>query len=120
MLKPELKRWDCTDHDPIETWVPDGSEVLYWLTLGIGLAGSEAADNFEVCVATPAGLRSSNGRRFRPRGSAEPLAIVLQSYSWAEVLVEVQTRLDACTGSDWLEVQEKLRTQFLWEYEGMR
>jgi hypothetical protein len=118
LLKPELKHWDCADHDPIENWVPDDAAVIYWLTLGIGLSHSEAADNFQVCVGTPGGLKSAAGRLAKPRGSGYPASIVLQDYSWAGVVTAVQARLDNCVGRDWLEVLQKLRQHFLWEYEG--
>lgn len=35
-------------------------------------------------------------------------------------MVAAQARLDECEGRDWLEIQEKLRGHFIWEYEGMR
>lgn len=46
--------------------------------------------------------------------------ILLESYSWTGVMVAAQARLDECEGRDWLEIQEKLRGHFIWEYEGMR
>jgi hypothetical protein len=120
LIRPELRGFDCYDHDPIEAWVPDDDEVLYWLTLTIGEPGSVGADNFRVCVATPAGLKSPLGQRFRPRGSGQVKAIVVQAYSWNAVLGAIDQRLDACEGHHWDEVNEKLRIQFDWEFEGMR
>jgi hypothetical protein len=120
VLRPELKHWDCSDHDPIEAWVPDDAEVVYWLTLAIGPPESEAADNFQVCVATLAGLKSAAGRVAKPRGPSSPEAIVLQRYSWTGVMAAVRARLEECEARDWLEVQEKLRSRFYWEYEGLR
>jgi hypothetical protein len=119
-IKPELKSFDCTDLDPVEAWVPDHPEVRYWLTMAIGLPGSDAADLFQVCVATLDGLKSERGRSERTRGRGHPQPIVLRSYSWAAVLHAVDERLESCRGRDWLEIQENLRTQFWWEYEGMR
>jgi hypothetical protein len=120
LVRPELRGFDCADLDPIEAWVPDGDEVVYWLTLTIGEPGSVGADDFQVCVATPAGLKSQLGRRSRPRGSGEVKAIVVQEYSWNAVLNAIEERLDACRGHHWGEVQEKLRAHFNWEYKGMR
>ncbi len=49
LLTPELKRWDCTDHDPIEDWVaatlwcleaaalnpaPEGGQMV-WFMAGV-------------------------------------------------------------------------------------
>jgi Immunity protein 8 len=116
---PVLKRFDCTDIDPVERWLPASSEVCYWLTLSIGTADSEAADDFQVCVATPDGLKSSVGRRIKPKGATPP-PIVLQEYSWDGVLLEIDRRLAVCAGTDWAEMQEKLRLLFNWEYEGYK
>lgn len=65
-------------------------------------------------------LKSDHGRRVKPRGAAKARPIVLQPYSWEGVLAATRERLESCTGRDWLEVQEKLRRQFDWEYEGYR
>lgn len=117
---PVLKGWDCADIVDLENWAPAAEDdVVFWLNLSIGTSDSAAADNFEVCVATPAGLNSDRGRRTRPKGRGTPSPIVLQSYSWPAVLEEIQARLRACSGVDWVEMQEKLRLQFAWEYEGM-
>jgi hypothetical protein len=116
---PVLKELDCTDIPDVEKWLPASSEVCYWLTLSIGTSDSEAADNFQVCVATPDGLKSARGRMIKPKGAAPP-PIVLQDYSWDGVLREIDRRLAACAGTDWLAMQEKLRLLFMWEYEGYK
>src|SRR5712672_1151375 len=116
---PVLKGFDCTDIDDVQRWLPASSEVCYWLTLSIGTADAAAADNFQVCVATPDGLKSSVGRRIKPKGAVPP-PIVLQEYSWDGVLREIKGRLAACAGTDWVEMQEKLRLLFIWEYEGYK
>ena len=117
---PELKGWDCADVADLERWSPSDDEVIFWMTLSIGLPGSPAADNFEVCVATPGGLRSALGRETRPRGREAPHPIVLQAYSWPTLWEEIQSRLRASAGTDWFNVQEKLRRRFAWEYEGYK
>jgi hypothetical protein len=116
---PVLKGFDCYDIDDLEQWQPASSYVCYWLTLSVGTADADAADNFQVFVATPDGLKSTLGRRMKPEGAAPP-PIVVQDYSWAEVLREIERRLVACGGSDWLAMQEKLRLLFRWEYEGYK
>jgi hypothetical protein len=116
---PVLKRLFCTDIDDVQRWRPSSSEVCYWLSLSIGTADAEGADDFEVCVATPDGLKSSAGQRIKPKGGNPP-PIVLQEYSWDGVAREIERRLSACAGTDWLEMQEKLRLLFNWEYEGYK
>ena len=81
------------------------------------MSDSEAANDFQVCVATPDGLKSPSGRSSKPKGGRPP-PIVLQDYSWDGVLREIERRLTASAGTDWGEMVEKLRLLFLWEYEG--
>lgn len=118
-LVPVLVHWDCADIAHVEEWLPPGEDVRYWLTLAIGLAGEGATDNFQVCVATPAGLGSGRGQLLLRGGRRTP-PIVVNPYRWEAVRAEISRRLDACRGSDWREVQDRLRTQFLWEYETVR
>ena len=112
---PELKGFDCADHDPIDTWIPDGPSIRYQLTLHIGSSDSSAADLFHIFVCNHAGLKETRRLGVTP-GSATP--IVLSEYSWNAVLEEVNRRLKKCEGRGWFDVQEKLRQQFDWEYEG--
>jgi hypothetical protein len=116
MITPELKDFDCADIDDPATWKPDHDDVLYWLTIRIGQPGSDAADLFNVPVATPSGLKK---RSHEDRRSCPAPPIVINPYSWESVLDEIERRLNSCCGHDWFTVQEKLRTQFHWEYEGM-
>jgi hypothetical protein len=119
MQAPVLKGFDCLEIDDLEHWLPASSEVCFWLTLSIGMADGDAADNFQVCVATPDGLSSAFGRRVKPRGTAPP-PIVVQEYSWAAVRQQIERRLAGSAGGDWGAMQEKLRLWFSWEYEGYK
>lgn len=116
MTTPELKSWKCPDIDHLETWVPDSNKVVYWLELNIGPEDSPSGDNYQVCVATPAGLRSTYGQAIAPACSRGP-SIELAEYSWANVLTEIQARLEAAQSPEWREVQEKLARSFQWEYQ---
>lgn len=88
--------------------------MLYWLTLHIGEPGSTAADLFVVPVTNHAGLHLPEWKQ-RTHRSIAP--IVVDPYSWSEVLSEVQRRIASASGHDWLAVQNKLRTEFMWEFE---
>ena len=115
-ITPVLKDWDCTYHDPIESWQPETDVVDYHLALHIGPPDLEAADLWYVQVFTPAGLARAKqeGQRIGPKPP-----IIVRPYRWSAVLDEAQRRVASCTGFGWLDVQEKLRRQFHWEWEGM-
>ena len=113
---PELKGFDCVDHDPIERWVPEGEAVLYWLVLHIGVPGEPGADLFTVPVANHAGLHDPE---WKQRADRSKSPIVVDPYSWQGVIDEVDRCLQAAAGWDWATVRAKLRERFAWEYEGM-
>ena len=114
-LVPVLKGFDCTDHHPIEEWVPSDDSVWYWLTLEIGTSDSEGADLFSVPVGTSVGLRDARQRGER---SAFPPPIIVNPYDWSAVLAEVDRRLSACADISWAGVADSLRRLFYWEFEG--
>jgi Immunity protein 8 len=116
-VTPELKSVHCSEIDELATWDTERDDVCFWVELSIGLPMSEAADIYQAFVATPTGLTSTLGRKFKPRGSERPRPIVLQRYSWLALLDAIGERLERCAGADWREIQEKLRYHFVWEYE---
>ena len=61
-MTPDLKIVHCADIEDLPSWSPDDDQVCFWLQLSVGLPGSDAADIFQVCVATSAGLRSGGWR----------------------------------------------------------
>ncbi len=117
LLQPEVKWFNCVDHDPIENWVPGTDSVSYNFTLAVGLVNDPACDNFQVLVCTPRGLSEVKASGILI-GPAPP--IVLSDYSWSAVVEETEERLRECRGSKWIEIQEMLRRQFRWEYEDYR
>ncbi len=117
MIEPEIRDFDCMDHDPIDEYVPDRPDVCYWLTVAIGAAGEEGADNFQILVATPKGLKALKqaGHKLGP----EP-PIVVEPYDWSSVYSRLEARVAKCSTHTWTFVMERLRRSFRWEYEGMR
>ena len=48
MLKPEIKKFDSLDHDPIESWNPKNPyDVDIVITFAIGNSNGDEADYFE-------------------------------------------------------------------------
>ncbi len=110
-MRPDLKSWHCADHDSLSTWVPDDNDVVYWLELTLGPEDSETGDRYLVCVATPSGLASTYGQAIAPACSRGPV-ILLKNYSWANVLAEINRRLDAASSPEWPDVQKSLGRHF--------
>lgn len=109
MLEPEIKGWDCIEHDPIEDWIPeDKAAVDIWCNFAIGLRGSGGGDNFSVRVITEAEIRHVNDHRF--------LLIVPYYESWSQILMQVRREIADCKGLSWAQVSEQLARRFKWEY----
>ena len=113
METPALKAFDCIDHDPIDQWMPESDSYVYYsLCLHIGPPDEEGADIFYVDVATPQAIYEHNlGSRMKQRG------IVVNPYSWENVLKEVQSILELCAGDDWSQQSQLLSKHFNWEFE---
>ena len=111
LKKPEIKSWDCTDHDPIEEWKPeDPSLVEYWCNIAIGVEGEEGADNFQVHVVT---------ERMLPQIDDKKYMLVIPFYEgWNQVLETLNSKIEGINELNWSGISEKLSKLFYWEYEG--
>jgi hypothetical protein len=113
MKKPEIKSWDCVDHDPIEKWIPeDPSEVEFWLNIAVGIVGEEGTNNFLVHVVTERKVSSVANKSHM---------LVIPYYSGlSEVLTKINTTLECCNGLNWSDISEQIAKLYKWEYEGMQ
>ena len=115
-MKPQLKAFDCVDHDPIESWSPATTiQVDYWLCLHIGLEESEGADLFYVNILSEKTAQTLSEKEFARRKT-----IVVEPYSWAAVVAALERILRSVEGADWVTMAEQLRTKFDWEFENYR
>ena len=107
-MKPIMISYDCTDHDPIDKWVPDDVfDVDLWMNFIIG-PDDEGGDNFQVRIVTPNNLHGKNSAKH---------AIILDEYSWPKVIAAVEAILEQCQGINWAGVSEQLSQLMCWEYE---
>jgi hypothetical protein len=115
-LVPTLKGFDCADICDVSNWVPEADRVVsYWLTLHIGSPGNAAADLFQVRIANHAGFRGPAGNR-----ASHSCTLLVEPYSWSAVLRGVDSLLANCAAERWVDVQDRLRKVFRWEFEGYR
>ncbi|WP_444912473.1 Imm8 family immunity protein [Microbulbifer sp. PAAF003] len=113
MKTPEIKGWDCIDHDPIEEWVPDDpSDVEFWCNIAIGLSGENGADNFQVHIATNKALSRIEDKKY--------MVVVPYYESWVQVLDVLHSIVAECEDIGWSGMSEQLAKHFHWEYEGVR
>ena len=116
VMKPQLKAQDCTDHDPIESWLPaDSTQLDYWLCLHIGPAGQQGAEMFYVNVLSEAAARQLDAGELARRKK-----IVVEDYSWSAVMRAVDDILREVEGTSWNEIAQKLSQKFDWEFDNYR
>lgn len=110
LQKPEIKDWDCSDHDPIEDWQPiDPAWVEYWCNIAIGIEGEDRADNFQVHVVP---------EKMLPQILDKKYILVLPYYEgWDQVLQALNTKISNINELNWAGMSEKLSEMFLWEYK---
>ena len=95
-MKPVIVSYDCTDHDPIDKWVPQDPLIVdFWMNFTIG-PNKTAGDNFQVRVITK--------NCIQPNQKTER-AIVLNTYSWPSLLATVESMLENNQGKDWCEIR---------------
>ncbi|GAA6168385.1 Imm8 family immunity protein [Sessilibacter corallicola] len=110
---PEIKEWDCVNHDPIEEWIPDDPlDVEFWCRLRIGIKEENDADNFDVHVATHKAVSRLKDKNY--------LFVIPYYESWNSVHRCLESVVQQCVGENWLAVCEQLSERFRWEFEGMR
>lgn len=107
-MKPIIISYDCTDHDPIDKWLPDDfCDVDVWVNFTIG-PDSKGGDNFQVRVVTPNNLKGKNSAKH---------AIILNEYSWPKVLAAVEAILELCQGTSWAGISKQLSQLMYWEFD---
>jgi len=107
-MKPIVISYDCSDHDPIDGWIPDDAfDVDFSMNFTIG-HDSKGGDNFQVRIVTPNNLHGKDSANH---------AIVLSQYSWPEVIAAVEVILEQCHGLNWAAISESLSQHMHWEYD---
>jgi hypothetical protein len=98
----------------IDAWEAESPRDVYFLLeLEIGETHRDAADLFQVMVATPEGLRE------HARGNiiSERATLVLSEFSWPSLHRALQDILRKCQTTDWPQSCLRLQRYFRWEYE---
>ncbi|WP_352999192.1 Imm8 family immunity protein [Mesorhizobium sp. M0808] len=89
---------------------PDPSDVVFQLSLDIGIEGSNKTDIFQCVIAT---------ERNRRLVEKEPYVIVLKEYRYDAFRKAILNIIKSCEAETWYDCLSCLRRHFLWEYEGM-
>ncbi len=109
----ELKDYYSPDVDEIWSWEPKKSnDVSFLLELSIGEVNSEAADLFQVIIATPKKMEKQHGIILADRAT-----IIVSEFDWNKIIERINEIIMQCESSSWVESTNKLQRYFIWEYE---
>jgi hypothetical protein len=117
-IQLRIKDLHSPDVEHVTRWRPEDPTVAYLLVeLTIGDAEAPGGDNFQVVVATPAGLLAHK----KPDAPilSDRATIVLSEYSWPVVRRHLEAIVERCAERSWSwsEAVLKLERHFSWEYE---
>jgi len=95
-----------------EAWEPpDRTDVYQWFSIDIGPIGDDAADSFQVAVATPVGVKTK-----RKRANGRFRGIVVDEWCGAAVRNAIVDYVAAIHADSWEAIVEQLQADFHWEY----
>jgi hypothetical protein len=92
----------------------DVEECAVFCEAEIGVKGEKGADIFSFTVATPKFLWAQQGYKW---GKG---LIIIETFSWEAVEAALNKLLSECSGTDWIEVTDKLTKTLHWEYENYK
>jgi hypothetical protein len=114
-MKAELKDMSSSQVESLESFVPDDpASFRLWVTLSIGLEGTDAADDFEalVCsVDSVAAMAAESGVIV-----GQPL-IVAERWDYQQIRQRIEDYCSACQGEEWEDILPMLTRIGLWEFE---
>lgn len=115
MIQPEIKDYFSSDIVDLATWKPASLESLHFgLELSIGSPGGDAADLFQIVIASPEALRRQLGTIRIVSGRHH---LIVSSYDWPEIQRYLEELVSKCAAPTWPEAAAKLSRHFDWEYE---
>ncbi len=116
-IKLEIKDIWSSDVENVNRWVPDDrSTVFIQIYIAIGVEGDERADNFQLVVATPTGIRKW-AEEYKLDLVLKRNVFVYREFSWKSLKRDIDAVVKKCESDTWNESVLKLQRYFLWEYE---
>ena len=88
-------------------------DVWFLLDVEIGEVGDPRRDVFYITVGTPEALL----RRGRPADEKRRGLLVISLQSARDIRLAVETLVQSCNSSSWIESVEKLRRYFYYEFD---
>jgi len=118
-MTAELKEIYSLDVEcPLENFVPEQHD-FFELTVRamIGPVGEAGSESFQIQVCTPKWLqaRCDGGEIICGRHT-----LIVSEFNFAQIRAYLEALFRRCSGSNWLEISQKLSRYGLWEFEDYR
>lgn len=116
ILRAEVKWIDPDNHTGWDGFVvaqiAEPWDHFEYFTVGIGIAGQDGAENFDICIATHAAAsRTSSRGGFR--------GLLVDYFEPEEIRRKLNEFVSFITAPTWQQIVDQLRQVMHWEYEGM-
>ena len=114
-MRAELKDVFSVEVESLEGFTPDDpTRFMVWVTLSIGVEGTDAADNFRTLICSVRSL----GAMVAESGIivGQPL-IVADAWDFPLIRQRVEDYCAACEGEEWEDILPMLTRLGLWEFE---
>ncbi|WP_313917129.1 immunity 8 family protein [Tahibacter sp.] len=119
-MKAELKWLESPDVD-LNTFEPERPDCFgFLLQAGIGPAGSNAADTFDLQVCTPAWLVDRHRNDGAPPFLFGTNLMIVFAYDLGVIRGALQHHCEGVTGANWDELAARLSRIAAWEFDGYR
>src|SRR4051812_20639009 len=114
-MRAELKFIAPVGMEPLESYKPASPDLfMVWVTLSIGLEGTEAADDFQALICSVRSLAALVAESGTVVG--QPL-IVAESWDFPVIKQRIEDYCAACRGEEWEDILPLLMRLGLWEFE---
>lgn len=116
-IKLKIHDFWSSDVPSIKSWVPEDDSCIYiQLSIAIGLEGEVSADNYQLIIATPSGIKEWIDE-FNLDLIMDRNIMIFRRFSWKEIEKNIQDIVKKCESENLTESVLKLQRYFLWEYE---
>ena len=110
-ITTEIKSFDCTDHDPIDAWVPEEPAFVdFWCTIAVGPKDEVGSNYFQVHVVTQQALSQVADKKH--------MLVIPYYENWNQVIELLNEKMELCKDVSWAGFTEQFSKLFAWEYEG--
>ena len=107
-MKLVLKSIKSDTHDDFKEWTPDDpSNVYEWLTVTIGVEGTEEGGEFKTLIATKDGYTKNHDDKNEFKG------FVIQAYAAQAVEMVIKQFIRTLFAMDWEQAVEDLEEHFI-------